>query len=345
MWSCFDKWRLSMAAAILAMIWTSDLNAQMAAHNHQHGNHEATVSHPAEEMASPQGLHNHQHSSPEAGLPHTGKEMVAAHGGQMTTVGQLCFEVVYRPKETRVYLFGADHRPVSARGVQAQLAMRVPGNEKWFRFPLRHVAADSETAGDDYLAAAVDVSRIRDGRMTVAFQLKNLANSQEPEATFRQTFALSKLTVTVAAIGPSDNHGIAEQKVCPVLGGQLGAMGAPIKVLVGGDPIFLCCQGCLNKVQANPEAYLEKVKPSQSNASSSTSSKVTVGPATPSDQAAVYLQGKCPVMGTTLGSHGNPIKVSTEKKTLFVCCQGCIGTVKSDPNKYLVSVAESRLAQ
>jgi hypothetical protein len=39
----------------------------------------------------------------------------------------------------------------------------------------------------------------------------------------------------------------------------LGSMGEPVKLLVGGKPIFLCCQGCVPKVRSEPNKYLAAV--------------------------------------------------------------------------------------
>jgi len=39
-------------------------------------------------------------------------------------------------------------------------------------------------------------------------------------------------------------------------------MGAPVKVLIGGQPLYLCCQGCLGKVEKAPEQFLAKAQQS-----------------------------------------------------------------------------------
>jgi len=41
-------------------------------------------------------------------------------------------------------------------------------------------------------------------------------------------------------------------------GGKLGGMGAPVKVTAGGQSLFLCCKGCLGRVENNPDAYFAK---------------------------------------------------------------------------------------
>jgi len=176
----------------------------------------------------------------------------------MTIAGPYCFEVVYRPNETRVYLHGADHRPRSMRGVQGHMLMQVRGNDKVFRHPLTNVTPQAGSAGQDYLAATADVSRIRDGDMTATFELADLPDAQQPRANFSQTFVLSKPPVTVAPLDESDRPRIARQQVCPVTGGRLGSMGTPVKVLVGDQPLYLCCKGCVGKVAENPDRYLAK---------------------------------------------------------------------------------------
>ena len=41
-----------------------------------------------------------------------------------------------------------------------------------------------------------------------------------------------------------DEKLIARQKVCPVTDEPLGSMGRPVKVMVEGRPLFLCCKAC-----------------------------------------------------------------------------------------------------
>lgn len=67
----------------------------------------------------------------------------------------------------------------------------------------------------------------------------------------------------VAALAklPAEDRALAEQqKLCPVSGEPLGAMGAPIKVDVKGQPVFICCEGCKEDLLAKPDEYLAKVK-------------------------------------------------------------------------------------
>lgn len=50
------------------------------------------------------------------------------------------------------------------------------------------------------------------------------------------------------------------QKTCPVTGKALGAMGPPVPVVVKEQTIYVCCQGCVAKVQGDPDTYLSKVE-------------------------------------------------------------------------------------
>lgn len=49
------------------------------------------------------------------------------------------------------------------------------------------------------------------------------------------------------------------QQTCPVTGEKLGSMGPPIPVTVGRKSIQVCCDGCVDAVQENPEKYLKIV--------------------------------------------------------------------------------------
>jgi Cu(I)/Ag(I) efflux system membrane fusion protein len=55
---------------------------------------------------------------------------------------------------------------------------------------------------------------------------------------------------------PSDRILAARQKVCPVTGEPLDAMGGPVRVEVAGRTVFVCCKGCEAPLRKNPEKYL-----------------------------------------------------------------------------------------
>jgi YHS domain-containing protein len=56
-----------------------------------------------------------------------------------------------------------------------------------------------------------------------------------------------------------------QQRVCPVSGDVLGAMGKPYKVTLQGKTVFLCCSGCEEELRKNPEKYLSKLESPKNN--------------------------------------------------------------------------------
>ncbi len=62
-------------------------------------------------------------------------------------------------------------------------------------------------------------------------------------------------------LSAADQKRAREQAVCPVSDEPLGSMGTPIKSAAGeGDPVFLCCKGCLKAFEKSPQKYREKLK-------------------------------------------------------------------------------------
>lgn len=51
------------------------------------------------------------------------------------------------------------------------------------------------------------------------------------------------------------------QKFCVVQSEyRLGVMGKPVKIMVKGEPVFLCCDACVRKAMKDPDATLAKVR-------------------------------------------------------------------------------------
>ncbi|MBW3541951.1 MAG: hypothetical protein KY476_16910 [Planctomycetes bacterium] len=58
----------------------------------------------------------------------------------------------------------------------------------------------------------------------------------------------------------------------------------------------------------------------------------------PQDRALAEQQRVCPVSGDALGSMGKPIKLDVEGRDVFVCCEGCVDTLRQNPAKYLAKL-------
>jgi hypothetical protein len=171
----------------------------------------------------------------------------------------LLFEVVFQPQEIRLYVYGPWPQTRSAKAVTGEVSLQPFKDKHVTRVELKYVAAP--TGEQDYLSATADLSGAKEKSLMATIKLRNLPVANHSTAEFSRAVVVSesKPTVTPAELDKSDQAGIAHQKVCPVTGAKLGSMGDPIKLLIGGKPLYLCCQGCLNKVKNDPRAYLAKV--------------------------------------------------------------------------------------
>lgn len=70
---------------------------------------------------------------------------------------------------------------------------------------------------------------------------------------------MEKMTEALASFSAEDRASAMKQHFCPVSGEMLGTMGAPEKVDVGGQAVWICCDGCKDKLLADPDKYLAKL--------------------------------------------------------------------------------------
>ncbi len=55
----------------------------------------------------------------------------------------------------------------------------------------------------------------------------------------------AKIKAALAKLPDADRKLAEQQRFCAVLTtSPLGSMGAPVKVMVDGQPVFVCCEGC-----------------------------------------------------------------------------------------------------
>ena len=72
--------------------------------------------------------------------------------------------------------------------------------------------------------------------------------------------AMDKMKAELAKLSPEDATSAEKQHICPVSGEMLGTMGAPLKIDVNGQQVWICCDGCKDKLLASPDEYLAKLK-------------------------------------------------------------------------------------
>jgi hypothetical protein len=61
----------------------------------------------------------------------------------------------------------------------------------------------------------------------------------------------------------------------------------------------------------------------------------------PADQRLADEQRVCPVTGLPLNSMGGPIAVEVAGRRVFLCCKGCEGALRADPQKYFAKLKAS----
>lgn len=120
--------------------------------------------------------------------------------------------------------------------------------------------------------------------------------------------AAERATPTAEEAERRDQLRVAVQDICPVSGEKLGSMGDPLKVQVGEETLYLCCQGCVGQPM-KPEHW----KTIHTNIAKA--------------------QGSCPVMGHDLPA--KPKFTVVEGQVVYVCCPPCTKKVVADPQKYL----------
>jgi len=61
-------------------------------------------------------------------------------------------------------------------------------------------------------------------------------------------------------LSPEDRELVNAQDLCVSTEEPLGSMGAPIKLSIKGQPVFVCCASCKFKDEADPEKTLAKLE-------------------------------------------------------------------------------------
>ena len=70
--------------------------------------------------------------------------------------------------------------------------------------------------------------------------------------------AESEIKTALAKLPAADKTVALSQRWCPIQqGNRLGSMGTPVKVVVAGKPVFLCCAGCKKKAIADEKGTLK----------------------------------------------------------------------------------------
>ncbi|WP_235935352.1 hypothetical protein [Candidatus Laterigemmans baculatus] len=299
-------------------------------------------------------------SAPESGVNRSAAAR-GPHGGRIHQTGGVQIETVVAPGGLLVFGYDRQGQPISLSQGRGIASLQIEGGAKRYRYDLL-------PDGRGALAVAVDLSKIAGRQVELNYQFVGLTAASGPPiglsevsivpespqqraaaAAARQAMqqASERLQVVVAKATPADAKLIARQATCPVMDEPLGSMGGPVKLVVGDRPIFLCCKGCIKKVQSEPAKYFAKVHGDASaNASGALAAvggeqvRPGVYKTVAADLPFITAQKTCPVMDEPLDSMGGPYRVEAEGRAVYICCPGCAKKVAADPQKYLAVLAE-----
>ncbi len=151
--------------------------------------------------------------------------------------------------------------------------------------------------------------------------------------------AEKKIAGSLAKLSVEDSKLAAAQRFCPVMEyGRLGAMGTPIKLMLEGKPVLVCCKGCVSDANKDAKATLAR-------AQKLTAASAELAKLSPEDRAAAESQKYCAIAaGSFLGGMGAPIKLELDGKSVFLCCKGCVAKAQANPAATLAKVEELRHA-
>ncbi|WP_442506370.1 hypothetical protein SH528x_005211 [Novipirellula sp. SH528] len=151
--------------------------------------------------------------------------------------------------------------------------------------------------------------------------------------------AEKKIEASLTTLSPQDQQLVKAQRFCPIMTyDRLGSMGTPLKVMIEGKPVFLCCKGCVEDAVAGGAKTVKTVMKLRD--STETLAKLPMN-----ERMAVEAQKYCAVANTSfLGSMGAPIKLEVDGKPVYLCCGGCTKKAQSNPAAVLAKAEELKKA-
>jgi Cu(I)/Ag(I) efflux system membrane fusion protein len=152
-------------------------------------------------------------------------------------------KIVYRQSEPGVY-----------EGVDVKLGPRMTNSDGAILYPVLHglTAGERVVTSGSFLVDA-------ETRLNPAAGSIYYGNSGGTKSATSVTTVRPSTPDESARLSDDDQRSIEAQKFCPIQGRKLGSMGPPVKVMLEGHPVFLCCSGCKQKAIDHPHETLAKV--------------------------------------------------------------------------------------
>ena len=116
--------------------------------------------------------------------------------------------------------------------------------------------------------------------------------------------------------------------VCIVSGQKLGSMGDPIIKTYDGREVRFCSQACVPQFEEKPDEFRKQID-----------AKIIEA------QLMHYPIDTCIVLGSRLGSMGEPVNLVHNNRLVRFCCAGCEPKFKSDPAKFLATLDKKIIEQ
>ncbi|MBL8830575.1 MAG: hypothetical protein JNM18_26615 [Planctomycetaceae bacterium] len=84
---------------------------------------------------------------------------------------------------------------------------------------------------------------------------------RDPKMTATTAEELREIRVSLGKLSAADRQLAEAQGVCVVMDDSpLGSMGVPLKLMIEGQPLFICCEGCRGEALEDPKKMLDKFK-------------------------------------------------------------------------------------
>ncbi|MDB5387170.1 MAG: putative Co/Zn/Cd efflux system rane fusion protein, partial [Planctomycetaceae bacterium] len=174
------------------------------------------------------------------------------------------------------------------------------------------------------------------------------SSSSQPSKTVRPSTPEDqdlKIELTLAKLTVGDRELVRSQQFCPILTEtRLGSMGVPVKLMVEGESVFICCPSCQKNALKDPAETLKKVQelkanhqknraPGKPKPASDKGARIqaALSKLGPEDRKLAQGQKFCVIRKTTeLGSMGKPVKLLRDGKPVFLCCEGCTAQAQEE---------------
>jgi hypothetical protein len=90
--------------------------------------------------------------------------------------------------------------------------------------------------------------------------LVGCGHSHGPQAAKTGPSEAEMIQAERARLSAADRALVEAQEYCVInTDGRLGSMGAPVKITIKDQPVFLCCDSCEEKARAEPDKTLAKL--------------------------------------------------------------------------------------